>query len=201
MSISTRGSTSFGRDRSQRASAARQQAEGWVRQLRNGSSPAETKELSSGVLLSLAFPDRVARNRGNGSFVLANGRGASVDQASALARAPFLAVGEVTGAAANSRILLAAPLSLTEIEQRFAGRDRSGGRDRLRCRIDGVARPAQAQAACGHARRADDAAVAECRHRAHFRRWPRAGRPRAAALVKGAAAVARSGDVPAKSGR
>jgi ATP-dependent helicase HrpB len=111
----------FGRDRSQRASAARQQAEGWVRQLRNGSPPTDTRELSTGVLLSLAFPDRVARNRGNGSFVLANGRGASVDQVSALARTPFLAVGEVTGAAANSRILLAAPLSLAEIEQRFAG--------------------------------------------------------------------------------
>jgi ATP-dependent helicase HrpB len=111
----------FGRDRSQRATAARQQAESWVRQLRNGSPPAVTQELSTGMLLSLAFPDRVARNRGNGSFVLANGRGASVDQTSALARAPFLAVGEVTGAAANSRILLAAPLSLTEIEQRFAG--------------------------------------------------------------------------------
>ena len=111
----------FDRDRSQRATAARQQAEGWVRQLRKESSPGEAKELSTGVLLSLAFPDRVARNRGNGSFVLANGRGASVDQTSALARAPFLAVGEVTGAAANSRILLAAPLSLSEIEQRFAG--------------------------------------------------------------------------------
>ena len=111
----------FRRDRSQRASAARQQAEGWVRQLRNGSSPAETKELSSGVLLSLAFPDRVARNRGNGSFVLANGRGASVDQASALARAPFLAVGEVTGAAANSRILLAAPLESDGNRAAFCG--------------------------------------------------------------------------------
>ena len=29
-----------------------------------------------------AFPDRVARNRGNGSFVLANGRGAAVEQTS-----------------------------------------------------------------------------------------------------------------------
>jgi ATP-dependent helicase HrpB len=110
----------FSRDRSQRATAARQQAEGWVRQLRSGSPPAEARELSTGVLLSLAFPDRVARNRGNGSFVLANGRGASVEQTSALARAPFLAVGELTGAAANSRILLAAPLSLAEIEQRFS---------------------------------------------------------------------------------
>lgn len=113
----------FHRDRSPRATAARHQAERWVRQLRlNASLPSQNAtELSSGALLSLAFPERVARNRGNGSFVLANGRGASVEQTSALARAPFLAVGELTGAAANSRILLAAPLSLAEIEQRFAG--------------------------------------------------------------------------------
>ena len=31
-------------------------------------------------MLAYAFPDRVARNRGNGSFVLANGRGAAVEQ-------------------------------------------------------------------------------------------------------------------------
>jgi ATP-dependent helicase HrpB len=109
----------FGRDRGQRASAARQQAEGWVRQLSEKSS-AVVADLSTGVLLSLAFPDRVARNRGNGSFVLANGRGASVEQTSALSRAPFLAVGELTGTAANGRILLAAPITLAEIERRFA---------------------------------------------------------------------------------
>jgi ATP-dependent helicase HrpB len=109
----------FGRDRGQRASAARQQAEGWVRQLGEKSSAA-TADLSTGVLLSLAFPDRVARNRGNGSFVLANGRGASVEQTSALARVPYLAVGELTGTAANGRILLAAPITLAEIERRFA---------------------------------------------------------------------------------
>jgi ATP-dependent helicase HrpB len=109
----------FSRDRGQRASAARQQAEGWVRQLGRTSSTAST-DLSTGVLLSLAFPDRIARNRGNGSFVLANGRGASVEQTSALSRAPFLAVGELTGTAANGRILLAAPITLAEIERRFA---------------------------------------------------------------------------------
>ena len=70
-------------------------------------------------MLALAFPDRVARNRGNGSFVLANGRGAAVDQASALARAPYIAVAELTGTAANGRILLAAPIAQTEIEQHF----------------------------------------------------------------------------------
>ncbi len=77
-------------------------------------------ELSTGVMLALAFPDRVARNRGNGSFVLANGRGAAVDQTSALARAPYIAVAELTGTAASGRILLAAPITLPDIELRFA---------------------------------------------------------------------------------
>jgi ATP-dependent helicase HrpB len=83
-------------------------------------SPQGGGELTTGVMLALAFPDRVARNRGNGSFVLANGRGAAVDQASALARAPYIAVGELTGTAANGRILLAAPIALGDIEQHFA---------------------------------------------------------------------------------
>jgi ATP-dependent helicase HrpB len=111
----------FRRDRGQRASAARQQAERWVREFPKQSSVQDTESLSTGVLLALAFPDRVARNRGNGSFVLANGRGAAIEQTSALARAPYLAVGELTGAAASGRILLAAPIALAEIEQRFAG--------------------------------------------------------------------------------
>jgi ATP-dependent helicase HrpB len=81
-------------------------------------SPDE--DISTGVMLALAFPDRVARNRGNGSFILANGRGAAVDQASALARAPYIAVAELTGTAAQGRILLAAPIALADIEQHFA---------------------------------------------------------------------------------
>ena len=42
---------------------------------------------------ALAFPDRIAKNRGggNGAFLLANGRGGAVDAASPLAREPFLA--------------------------------------------------------------------------------------------------------------
>ncbi|NOJ39948.1 ATP-dependent helicase HrpB [Bradyrhizobium australiense] len=77
-------------------------------------------ELSSGVMLALAFPDRIARNRGNGSFVLANGRGAAVEQTSSLARAPYIAVAELTGTAAQGRILLAAPIAQSDIEARFA---------------------------------------------------------------------------------
>ena len=78
-------------------------------------------EASAGAILSLAYPDRIARNRGaNGAFLLANGRGANVDLASGLEREPFLAVAELAGTAAQSRILLAAPITLDEIEQRFA---------------------------------------------------------------------------------
>jgi ATP-dependent helicase HrpB len=71
-------------------------------------------------MLAFAFPDRVAKNRGNGSFVLANGRGAAVEQTSALARAPYIAVAELTGTAASGRILLAAPIAQAEIESHFA---------------------------------------------------------------------------------
>jgi ATP-dependent helicase HrpB len=79
--------------------------------------------LSIGSSLALAYPERIAKNRGGatGAFLLVNGRGANVDRASVLAREPFLAVAELTGTAAQSRILLAAPITLEEIETRFAG--------------------------------------------------------------------------------
>ena len=89
---------------------------------RNNKDDRGAAELTTGVMLALAFPDRVARNRGQGSFVLANGRGAVVDPASALARAPYIAVAELTGTAAQGRILLAAPVALADIEAHFADR-------------------------------------------------------------------------------
>jgi ATP-dependent helicase HrpB len=46
----------------------------------------------------------------SGQFVLANGRGGNVDPADGLAKAPYLVVADMTGTAANPRILLAAPL-------------------------------------------------------------------------------------------
>jgi ATP-dependent helicase HrpB len=111
----------FRRDRSQRAGSARSLAQRWASQVAATEGAAiEDTSPPTGVMLAFAFPDRVARNRGNGSFVLANGRGAAVDQASALARAPYIAVAELTGTAANGRILLAAPITQADIERRFA---------------------------------------------------------------------------------
>jgi ATP-dependent helicase HrpB len=112
----------FRRDRSPRASGARALAQRWASQVAASESRSRQGggELTTGVMLALAFPDRVARNRGNGGFVLANGRGAAVEQTSALARAPYIAVAELTGTAASGRILLAAPITQGEIEQRFS---------------------------------------------------------------------------------
>ena len=111
----------FRRDRSQRATSARSLAERWASQVAaTEGAPSSDDTPSTGAMLAFAFPDRVARNRGNGTFVLANGRGAAVDQASALARAPYIAVAELTGTAASGRILLAAPIAQAELELRFA---------------------------------------------------------------------------------
>jgi ATP-dependent helicase HrpB len=111
----------FRRDRSQRATSARSLSERWASQVATTEGTSSSDDApSTGVMLAFAFPDRVARNRGNGTFVLANGRGAAVDQASALARAPYIAVAELTGTAASGRILLAAPILQSDIELRFA---------------------------------------------------------------------------------
>jgi ATP-dependent helicase HrpB len=53
---------------------------------------------------------------------MANGRGAGINPASALAREAFLAVAEVTGNAAQARIVLAAAITLHDIETHFADR-------------------------------------------------------------------------------
>jgi ATP-dependent helicase HrpB len=108
----------FRRDRSRRASDAKQMAKRWADVAGGGKGEGA----SVGSILSLAYPDRIAKNRGNGTFVLANGRGGNVDQASSLAREPFIAVAELTGSAAQGRIVLAAPITLDEIEERFAVR-------------------------------------------------------------------------------
>ncbi|KRP96247.1 ATP-dependent helicase [Bradyrhizobium yuanmingense] len=110
----------FRRDRSPRAASARDLARRWASQVAASEKVALQEDLSTGLMLAYAFPDRVARNRGNGSFVLANGRGASVEQTSSLARAPYIAIGEMTGTAASGRILLAAQITEVEIERHFA---------------------------------------------------------------------------------
>jgi ATP-dependent helicase HrpB len=110
----------FRRDRSRRGEDARRMAKRWAD---DASSTNGSGDLSPGAILSLAYPDRIAKSRGaGGSFLLANGRGGNVDPASALSREPFLAIAELAGTAAQGRVLLAAAITLKEIEKRFADR-------------------------------------------------------------------------------
>jgi ATP-dependent helicase HrpB len=111
------------RDRLPRARDAQTAADRWAEIAHQPSAQGGGEE-SAGSLLALAYPERIAKNRGRatGAFLLANGRGAQVDAASPLAREPYLAVAELAGSAAAGRILLAAPITLAEIEARFAAR-------------------------------------------------------------------------------
>jgi ATP-dependent helicase HrpB len=111
------------RDRSNRGRDARAMAQRWAETATPNPSPQGEGEMSVGALIALAYPERIAKNRGgrSGAFLLVNGRGANVDAASPLAREPFLAIAELTGTAAQGRVLSAASITLAEIETSFSG--------------------------------------------------------------------------------
>ena len=115
----------FKRDRSRRADDARRLAARWSELAGKGQRAGQT--VSPAALLAAAYPDRVAKARGDGTrFLLANGRGGVMDPAVALARAPFLVVADLTGRAEAARITLATEIDEGEIEQMFAASIRSG---------------------------------------------------------------------------
>jgi ATP-dependent helicase HrpB len=78
-------------------------------------------QVSPGVLLALAYPDRIGQRRPGegGRYLLRNGQGAYLDR-QALAREEYLVAAELDGQARESRIYLAAPITLPEIEAHFA---------------------------------------------------------------------------------
>ncbi|MDE2362644.1 MAG: ATP-dependent helicase HrpB [Hyphomicrobiales bacterium] len=111
----------FRRDRSQRADAARGMARGWARAASENGDGGDQPTV--GALVALAFPERVAQRRGKpGEFLMANGRAAAVEAHDPLASAPYIAVAEASGRAAQSRILAAAAIERDEIERLFADR-------------------------------------------------------------------------------
>lgn len=112
-------------DGSKRARDAKRLAGNWAR-LAKAAAPLAAQrqgaDLSDGALIALAFPDRIAKSRGNkGDFLMANGRAASLPGEDPLSRAPFLAVAELTGRAAQARILAACALDAEEVETIAAG--------------------------------------------------------------------------------
>ncbi len=98
-----------------RAEVAACRRSGGVGRRQGGASTVDV-----GLLLALAYPDRIAQRRPGtaGRFLLRNGLGASLDP-QALSREEYLVVPELDGRRPESRILLAAPLTLAEIREWF----------------------------------------------------------------------------------
>lgn len=88
---------------------------------RLGGSLRPECELSAGVLLGYAYPDRIAcRRQGEAPrFQLANGRGAFLEGADALRQSPFLVAAELDGDPREARVFLAAALARDTIEAHF----------------------------------------------------------------------------------
>lgn len=87
--------------------------------LREGGEAASPEQ--AGALLARAFPDRVAKSRGEpGAFQLASGRGARLPASDPLAGEAFLAVAALDLSGREARVRLAAPLARDEIERLFA---------------------------------------------------------------------------------
>ena len=143
--------------------------------------------VTRGALLIHAWPDRVAKARGErGRFVLANGRGAMLDAADPLAGEAFLVVADLQGKAQNARIAAAAAVDEDDIRAALADQHRDAAREtalrprkarraRARDRPPRRHRSVRAHAAGASRRR--------CRPR-HPRRLARA-RPVAAAVEQG----------------
>ena len=88
--------------------------------VRNESKKIE--ENAPGILLALAYPERIAHRRENNGcrYQMANGTTGVLPKGSLLAREEFLAIGEVDGIGAEVRIYLAAPLSKKDLQHVFA---------------------------------------------------------------------------------
>ncbi|MCD7058965.1 ATP-dependent helicase HrpB [Pelagibacterium xiamenense] len=108
-------------ERSRRANDARALAVRWAQLAGGDARTGPSADI--GRHLARAYPDRVAQAAGEpGRFRLANGRGARLDPSDPLARAPYLVVADLSGAAASATIRCAAAIERSDIEAVFADR-------------------------------------------------------------------------------
>jgi ATP-dependent helicase HrpB len=109
----------FKSERGERAEAARQLAG----RLAKGRDQVVAGEPGlAGRLLIHAFPDRIALQRGGrGRFVMANGRGAEIAETERLASSTMLVIADLTGRAAQARILSAAEVTRGDVEAELPG--------------------------------------------------------------------------------
>jgi ATP-dependent helicase HrpB len=104
-------------ERGPRAEGARRMAARW-------GGPGAAPDDRLGIALALAFPDRLARRRDSSgeAWQSVGGRGFRLDPASPLAASEWLAIGEVAGAASGARILSAAAIAWSDVEELFGDR-------------------------------------------------------------------------------
>ncbi|NOT95060.1 MAG: ATP-dependent helicase HrpB, partial [Nitrospira sp.] len=98
-------------------------AELWQRQLPRSARPNRQDSLDEvGLLLALAYPDRIAqRQQGNTSrYLMANGRGALFQNPDPLGSEAYLVIADLDGGQQWARIDLAAPVSLHDLETLYA---------------------------------------------------------------------------------
>lgn len=97
-----------------RLERVRQEARALRRALGRGASDTHDDLALTGALLALAFPDRVAMRRDGEQprYLLRNGRGARLRDGDPLGRSQFVAIADLDGDPAESRIWLAAPLDV-----------------------------------------------------------------------------------------
>ncbi len=130
----------FRNERGDRADSARKLAERIASNLPKAARSGET--VPAGRLLLHAYPDRVALQRGGrGRFVMTNGRGAELPETERLASAQMLVIVDLTGRAAQARILAAAEITRADAEEELSG----AIEQRNECFFDRASRQARAR--------------------------------------------------------
>jgi len=103
----------------------RRTADLWQRQLpRLARSDRQDSLDEVGLLLALAYPDRIAqRQHGNEArYLMANGRGALFANPDPLGSEDYLVIADLDGGTQWARIDLAAPIALRDLETQYADR-------------------------------------------------------------------------------
>jgi ATP-dependent helicase HrpB len=101
--------------------SARERMKLVAKQIRDAASIKDDGEdFSHGVLLALAYPDRIAQKRGSlGRFRMASGAGAIIPAHDSLAKDEFIAVALLDGTQVDAKVHLAAIITRAELEMHF----------------------------------------------------------------------------------
>lgn len=118
LSRSARGSGSYGQNAVRRVETESAR----LRQLIGIAEDVRTSQLSTGCLVAIAYPERLAKQRdaGGNRFLMRSGAGAIVPERSVFCRHEYLAIAHLDGLGDNARVFLAEPIGLDEIRRHFS---------------------------------------------------------------------------------